>query len=75
MVHAPGELHRAILAQNLPLEDRLAVYFLMGCQDMGGETCGQLMCVTESGAHTGSVLGASANFISDTNVTVVIEGT
>lgn len=38
---------------------------------LGEETCGQLMCVTETGAHTGLVLGASANFISDTNSAVV----
>lgn len=41
----------------------------------GEGTCGQLMCVTETGAHTGLVLCASANFISDTNSAVVIENT
>lgn len=37
----------------------------------GKGTCDQLMCVIESGAHTGLILGASAHFISDTNVAVV----
>lgn len=37
----------------------------------GEGTCGQLMCVTETGAHTGLVLCASANFTSDTNSAVV----
>lgn len=38
---------------------------------LGGRTCVQLMCVTETGEHTGLVLGASANFISDVNSAVV----
>lgn len=35
-------------------------------------TCGQLMCVTKTGAHTGLVLSARTNFIFDTNSAVVI---
>lgn len=60
LVSAPGELHRAILAQSLPPKDRL------DANTLGVGTCGQLMCVTESGAHTGLVHCASANFISYT---------
>lgn len=36
-----------------------------------GEGHVELMCVTETGEHTGLVLGASANFISDVNSAVV----